>query len=301
MGPVANQRAGTRVMGVAGLVAFGLAAGLPAPFAAGQGVGHAGRFIDVANYESRLRAMWLGQCIANWTGLRTEGRRNNPPFYTDADWGQIRDGQLIDFVLTQDPWLADDDTDVEYVYLHLLDLHGSSALSAGQIRDGWVSHVNRFIWVSNARARVLVGRGALPPATGMLTANPDGLMIDAQLTTEFFGLMHPGMPERALAAADLPIRTTSNGYATHASQFMVVLYSLAPMADPALPMGARLRWMFDEARRWVPSGSKTADIADFVLADYLANLDANDWERTRDAVYQRYQLNAAANGFRYRA
>ena len=39
------------------------------------------------------------------------------------------------------------------------------------------------------------------------------------MTTEFFGLLCPGMPERALRMGDLPIRTVSRGYATHAAQF----------------------------------------------------------------------------------
>jgi hypothetical protein len=272
---------------------------------AATALGQGDRLVDRSEYAGRLRAMWLGQCIANWTGLRTEGRRINPPFFTDADWGQVRDGILIDFVLTQNPWLADDDTDVEYVYLHEMRAVGMPAvaplaLEPEQIRQSWVAHINRFIWVSNARARTLMGRGVVPPMTGMQTANADSLAIDAQLTTELFGLMCPGMPERALVLGDPAIRATSHGYAMHAAQFHAVLYSLAATAPRDRPLGDRLRWMFDEARRFVPNSSKTADIADFVLASYLTNPDKNDWESTRDAVYQRYHLNAAANGFRYR-
>lgn len=257
------------------------------------------RLISRPDFEARARSMWLGQCIANWTGLRTEGRRNAPPFYTDADWGLVRDGQLIDFVLAQNPWLADDDTDVEYVYLDEL-AKNPAALTPQRVHDAWIPHINRFIWVSNARARTLMGRGVLPPMTGALTANDQGLMIDAQLTTELFGLLCPGMPERALALGDPAIRATSCGYATHAAQFHAVLYALAPVAPPGLPMADRLRWMFDRARAFIPDSSKTADIADFVLADYLANPDKNNWERTRDAVYQRYQA-APVNGYRFRA
>src|SRR5690242_421793 len=66
--------------------------------------------IDRAAYAERLRAMWIGACIANWTGLRTEGVRVERPFFTDADWGAPlgRDGARIDFVLP-DPCPADDD------------------------------------------------------------------------------------------------------------------------------------------------------------------------------------------------
>ena len=47
----------------------------------------AGPAIDRADYQDRLRAMWLGKAIANWTGLRTEGQVSTPPFLTDAAWG----------------------------------------------------------------------------------------------------------------------------------------------------------------------------------------------------------------------
>jgi len=73
--------------------------------------------IDRSEYHGRLHGFWLGQAIANWTGRQTEGRRKNPPFYTDADWGA--EGRGFDFILDQNPWRADDDTDIEYVYMHL--------------------------------------------------------------------------------------------------------------------------------------------------------------------------------------
>ena len=74
---------------------------------------------DALDYHDRLQGMWLGSTIANWTGLLTEGMRNEPPFYTDEDWGKVMpvrwadEEHRIDFVF-QDPWLADDDTDLEH-------------------------------------------------------------------------------------------------------------------------------------------------------------------------------------------
>lgn len=260
---------------------------------------------DAQNYQNRLQGMWLGSTIANWTGLRTEGVRNEPPFYTDEDWGTIQpvrwsDEELpIEFVF-QDPWLADDDTDIEYVYLHLMDQHDSPLLTAEQISEGWEEHIDHHIWVSNASARALMRIGADPPVTSMLTVNESSLAIDAQLTTEIFGAMAPGMPGQALALADLPIRTTASGYSAHAAQFYVVLYSLASQVDPDQEPKEQILWMVEEARQYLPDSSKSADIVDFVVADYLDNPDVNDWERTRDRVYDRYHLNAKANGFVYR-
>ncbi|MFT5193135.1 MAG: hypothetical protein ACI9EW_000332 [Cellvibrionaceae bacterium] len=260
---------------------------------------------DALAYQNRLQGMWLGSTIANWTGLRTEGVRNEPPFYTDDDWGEHRPVRWSDEILPiefvfQDPWLADDDTDIEYVYLHLMDLHGSPLLTAEQISEGWEKHINHHIWVSNASARGLMRIGAKPPTTSMLSINENSLAIDAQLTTEIFGAMAPGMPGQALALADLPIRTTASGYSAHAAQFYVVLYSLASQVDPEQEPKEQILWMVEEARKYIPDSSKSADIVDFVLADYLDNPDVNDWERTRDRVYDRYHLNAEANGFVYR-
>lgn len=289
-------------IGLALALASGLVLAWDAP---GSAVAQADvRLISRADYAGRLRAMWLGETIANWTGLTTEGVRTDAPFYTDADWGidqnvAWKTNDVIDFVL-QDPWLADDDTDIEYVYLTLLDRYATNLLTPTQIADGWREHINEFIWVSNLRARGLMAQGVLPPMTGNVAANADSLQIDAQLTTEIFGALAPGMPDQALRLANLPILTTAAGYAAHAAQFYVLLYALAAQADRTLPVPDQIVWMVETARAYLPDSSKSADVIDFVLADYRDNPDVNDWERTRDRVYERYQLDANDSGFVFR-
>ncbi len=261
------------------------------------------RLLREADYRERLRGMWLAECMANWTGLQTEGRHVQPPFLTDASWGVVQpylNGFPLEFKWAYNPWGADDDTDIEYVYQHLMVTQSTIDLTPTQIANGWITHINRYIWVSNAAVRQLIGRGVLPPSTGLSSANQYRLAIDSQLTTEFFGALSPGMPGRALDMADLPIRTSSSGYATHASQFYVILYSLATQVPASLSGRDKVLWLLHEARRYVPDTSKSADVVDFVLADFLANPDVNDWERTRDLINLRYRVNAAANGFVYR-
>ncbi len=256
------------------------------------------RVIDEADYQDRLRAMWLGECIANWTGLRTEGLRQGPPFYTDADWGS---GGWIVFVLNQDPWLADDDTDIEAAYLQMMESAGTAALTPEQVSTGWGQHINRFIWVSNQTARGLVGRGVRPPSTSLPTTNANRLMIDAQLTTELFGAMAPGSPARGLELADGAISMTARGHAAHAAQFYVVLYALATQVDPAWGGREKALWLAESAREALPATSKAHDIVGFVIADFLSNPDPENWELTRDRIYERYQRDATPNGFVYRA
>ncbi len=264
-----------------------------------HGVASAQLVLPREEYGQRLRGMWLAEVVANWTGWRGEARRTEPPFLTDDDWGRdFGRGPLV-FVTDQDPWWADDDTDIEYVYMALAGEHGV-AMGPEQIAAGWREHINRFIWVSNAKARDLMEEGVRPPSTGLAAANEFWLFIDAQLTTEMFGAISPGMAGVAMEIADLPIRTTSAGHASHAAQFFAVLYSLAPWVDPALEPRLQNLWLVDEARRYLPDGSKTADVIDFVRAEYVNSNDPDDWERARDRIHERYQRDAGRNGFRYR-
>jgi hypothetical protein len=265
--------------------------------------------LDAKTYSGQLRGMWLAQSIANWTGLETEGTRIDQPFYTDADWGRA-----VDFVF-QEPWRADDDTDVEYILLHLMSEYDTTLLTPQQLADGWDTYFRReeFVWISNLSSLRLIRRGALPPATGMGAVNAANdpkeemsyLMIDAQLTTELCGALTPGMPAYALRICDLPIRNTAASYAAHAAQHFALLYALAPIVDPSLSNRDKVIWLANEARKYVPDSSKTADIFDFVLGEFLRacpQADAagcDDWEATRDRIGERYQSHAAANGFKY--
>ncbi|MGE3109378.1 MAG: ADP-ribosylglycohydrolase family protein [Phycisphaerales bacterium] len=297
---VPRDRSTRRVVRTVGVVVAAVASFLLAAHRADAQVSHP-RVIDRGDYEDRLRAMWLGEVIGNWTGLPIENAYVGPPFLTDDAWGQVLAPGYppLDFVF-QDPWRADDDTDIEYVYLHALTTLNDTRLSGLQIADFWRAHVNHHIWISNAAARGLMERGVLPPGTSLGACNIFRTMIDAQLTTEFFGAMNPGMPAQALEMADLPIRTTAYGNAVHASQAYVVMYSLATLAPASLTPAERVLWLVRQARRFIPDSSKSADVCDFVLAEFLSNPDPDNWELTRDRIYDRYQLHAGDHGFFYR-
>ena len=145
--------------------------------------------ISRADYLNRLQGFWLGQCIGNWTGLVTEmdkigGEGIHGEFYTRADWGRpdqpafgeraaerFIGNHRFCFRTTRRCLGADDDTDIEYMYQHLLLTHQTSILSGSQIRDGWLKHIysdentpfvdktgkpENYLWVSNQRAHDLM-------------------------------------------------------------------------------------------------------------------------------------------------
>ncbi|MEO1078709.1 MAG: ADP-ribosylglycohydrolase family protein [Pseudomonadota bacterium] len=282
--------------------------------------------IDRGIYAEKLHGFWLGQSIANWTGLVTELDRVEPPFYTDADWGGLDEPAIFGRYVAHssrrafyllDPehvWGADDDTDIEYIYWHLMHESADSLLGADQIRDGWLKHIysnedappsptefkrENFLWVSNETAYYLMKDSALlPPATSDPEHNPDHAMIDAQLTTESFGLMAPGRPDVALHLAELPIRVTASGEAAAIAGFYVVMHSLAATVDSSRDLGDQLRELAREASTVLPEDGYARDMFDFVDTAYSARTNDEDWASVRDALYREYQAGTRA-GYRY--
>ncbi len=271
------------------------------------------RIISRAKYKEKLYGFWLGQCIANWTGLVTEmdkigniGQMKTGAFYTRNDWGKPDQPSIwgqgvpsdlsptIDFVFKNEGevWGSDDDTDIEYIYQYLLYTNKTSVLTGPQIREGWLKHIKseeeNFLWVSNQKAFDLMQKGMVPPATGDTINNPEYEMIDAQLTTEIFGFFAPARPDVALKMAQLPIQTTARYNAEWIAQFYVTMYALAASVDEKKSLKENTQWMADEARKGLPENSYSAKMYDFVKSRYLAKAP---WEKVRDEVYQRYQVD----------
>ena len=268
-------------------------------------------YINRTSYLEQLEGFWLGTSIANWTGLVTEmdkiGNTNDIstlPFYTREDWGQmdkpaIWDGEnisqisnTIDFVLRTpgELWGADDDTDIEYMYKRLILKNKQPKLNPRQIRDGWLEHISsieeNYLWVSNQQALDLMNEGYLPPDTGDPRFNEHYEMIDAQLTTEIFGLFAPGNPDVARDLAILPIQTVARNEAEDIAQFYVTMFSLASL-NPETNIHDRIDSISSLARDYLPDDEYPARMYDYIRSLYELNLP---WEATRDSIYKAYQI-----------
>ena len=269
--------------------------------------------ISRSEYQNKLHGFWLGQNIANWTGLVTEmdkigniGDIKTGSFYTRDDWGQPDQPSIwgqgipsalsptIDFVFEDSAgvWGSDDDTDIEYIYQHLLYENKTALLTGQQIRDGWLKHImneeENFLWVSNQTAFDLMQKGLEPPATGDPDNNPDFEMIDAQLTTEIFGLFSPARPDFALEMSLLPIQNTARNESQEIAEFYVIMYSLATTIDKNELLADQILTNANQARKHLTNDSYPAAMYDFVKQQYEYGFT---WEETRDNLYQRYQID----------
>ena len=265
--------------------------------------------INRLEYLNKLEGFWLGQCIANWTGLITEMDKIGIPidgkgggFYTREDWGKPDQPNLwgsnelsntINYIYAEKDsiWGADDDTDIEYIYQELLLNSPSLDLTGEQIRNAWINHIHldeeNFLWVSNQKAFDLMNNGVIPPETSNPDLNPHYEMIDAQLTTEIFGFFAPTKPEIAMALGYLPVRTTARDNAAWISEFNIIMYSLASMKTEHKTRKEKVIWMAKQARLHLPNDSYSAKMFDFVLEQYNQNIL---WEDVRNALHEKYQI-----------
>tara|TARA_B100000575_G_scaffold254490_1_gene223712 strand:+ start:17049 stop:18368 length:1320 start_codon:yes stop_codon:yes gene_type:complete len=268
--------------------------------------------ISKEKYLDQLEGFWLGQLIANWTGLITEndkigniGDIKTGDFYTREDWGGPDQRNIwedentdksdvkIDFILKSENeiWGSDDDTDIEYMYQYLHNYYKTSILSPSQIREGWLNHIKieeeNYLWVSNQRAFDLMLEGEKPPETSNPKKNEFYNMIDAQLTTEIFGLYSPTRPDFSIKMSKLPIQTTARREAQEISEFYVRMYSNASSSRQFKNIKEKILWLANESRSHLSENQYPAKMYDYVKDLYESGAK---WEATRDSIYVRYQV-----------
>ena len=262
--------------------------------------------ISKGDLIDKFEGFWLGQSIANWTGIVTEMDKigeDDSPFYTREDWGKLDQPNIwsettqwgeinFKYASKDSVWGSDDDTDIEYMYQELILEHDNIILTPNQIKNGWLKYIKHdeenFLWVSNQKAFDLMKSGILPPETSSPKLNPFFEMIDAQLTTEIFGLFSPSYPDHALKISNLPIRTVARKDAAWISEFYVTMHSLAYSENFNDNYQNKIMWMAENSRKILPKDSYASKMYDFVKRKYQNNIP---WEEVRDSLNQRYQVD----------
>ena len=117
--------------------------------------------------------------------------------------------------------------------------------------------------------------GVLPPQTSDPTLNEHFDMIDAQLTTEIFGLLSPINYKNALKMSNLPIRTTARGDAALISEFYVIIHSLASTIDFNEPLDEELIRISDFASSILDENSYSFPMYEFVKSKFNQELLGN--------------------------
>ena len=172
---------------------------------------------------------------------------------------------------------SDDDTDIEFVTLHAVEKYGLD-ITYPEITEMWKRHINDHIWVANAAARELMGKGLVAPDTGRKENNENWFQIDPQLVNEIWSAFYPGMTKRAAERAEWGARITNDDWGTHptiaygvmisAAFFQKDVEKLVQMAIKAIPNEGP----FAEGIRDVVKWHKKYD----------------NWRDTRQKIHEKY-------------
>ena len=117
------------------------------------------RQLTDARLREAIEGYWLGQLAGNYLGLPFENlyKEATMPIMVDRYY-TFKDAEPLGLLMNLDdrrgylPMLADalggawsdDDSDIEFVYLHTVEQHGLE-LTYAQVTEAWRIHINRFI------------------------------------------------------------------------------------------------------------------------------------------------------------
>ncbi|MHC4752160.1 MAG: ADP-ribosylglycohydrolase family protein [Planctomycetota bacterium] len=230
------------------------------------------KVIQADELKDKIRGMWLGQLIGNCAGRETEGQYS----------GSTPNPNLVVPWVIKQEWDADDDTDIEYVALHILETHGLDCNSQ-EMTDEWRTHITSSgIYIANRQAWYLMEDGYFPSDTGSRTYNEHWYSIDCQITTEMLGAISPGLVQSSIDLTGRFARISNSGFPVHAAQFYSAMYAKA-FFEP------NVENLVTEGLKAIPTTSRTHQVITDMLNWYLEDVtDGNpDWQATRRKLYDR--------------
>lgn len=239
------------------------------------------RYVEISRLElsDRIAGAWLGQMVGNIYGLEYENDFIDEP----GPGGPYSFEKSIRKMQAVDGAFSDDDTDVEYLYLMMMEKYGVVPTYA-QIREGWMYHIRDRVWLANRGALGLMHYGFTPPFTGDKRYNPHWFQIDPQLINEIWGYTAPGMPTYAAGISDWAARITSDSWACSPTIIYGAMYSMA-FFENDIPTLIR------KAQKYLPKKDRFSIIIDECFAQHKANPD--DWHEARKFIADKYYVNEA--------
>ena len=170
--------------------------------------------------KDKMKGGWLGELWANFTGLPTEFHFTTTPNPADSvEW------------LLSDVYVTDDDTSLEYTFLHMMEVYGVNSITYEDMPKEGIYHFQDYIWEGNYYAREFMKQGYMPPATGKIGINRAAEAIDAQIECEIFGFLSPGMLQNCKDRTKWWMAAVGDGTVLDNSAFYAMLCANAFFED----------------------------------------------------------------------
>lgn len=233
--------------------------------------------ISRSDLSDRIAGAWLGQMVGNIYGLEYENDFVDEP----GPGGPYTFQKSIGKMVAVDGAFSDDDTDVEYLYLMMMEKYGVDP-TYSQVKEGWMYHIRDRVWLANRGALGLMHYNLTPPFTGDMRYNPHWFQIDPQLINEIWSYTAPGMPAYAAGISDWAARITSDSWACSPTVVYGAMYSMA-FFENDIPTLIR------KAQKYLPKGDRFSTIIDECFSLYKA--DPQDWHAARKFIADKYYVN----------
>lgn len=247
--------------------------------------------ISETELKDKIAGAWLGQMVGNIYGLEYEN-----DFIDEPGEGPFTWDKGMKKMIEVDGAFSDDDTDVEYMYLILMEKYGTEPTYA-QIRDAWMYHIRDRVWLANRATLGLMHYGLTPPFTGDKNINPHWFQIDPQLINEVWAFTAPGMSKYAAAKSDWAARITSDSWAVSPTVVYGTMYANAFFETD-------IHKLVESSIEFLPDGDRFKNIVKECIKLYAQ--DPTDWHNARQVITDKYWhqedtfsktiWNAALNG-----
>jgi len=232
--------------------------------------------ISRSQLHEKIAGAWLGQMVGNIYGLEYENK-----FVDEPGDGPFVFNKAMRKMEAVDGAFSDDDTDVEYLYLMMMEKYGVDPTYA-QVREGWMYHIRDRVWLANRAALGLMHYGLTPPFTGDKRYNPHWFQIDPQLINEIWAYTAPGMPAYAAGISEWAARITSDDWATSPTVVYGAMYSEA-FFESDIPTLIR------HAKAYLPKDDRFRGIIDECIA--LHKQYPDDWKAARKVIADELYFN----------
>lgn len=223
--------------------------------------------------RSKIAGAWLGQMVGNIYGLEYENK-----FIENPGEGPFAWNKAMRKMTDVDGAFSDDDTDVEYMYLIMMEKYGINPTYA-QMREGWMYHIRDRVWLANRAALGAMHYGLTPPFTGAKANNPHWFQIDPQLINEIWAYTAPGMVSYAAGISEWAAHITSDSWATSPTVVYGAMYAGAFFESD-------IRKLMEDAIKYLPKGDRFASIVKECIKLYDENPD--DWHDARRVIREKY-------------
>jgi hypothetical protein len=239
------------------------------------------RKISVEEYQAKVYASWLGQCIGNIYGLPHENKYIDKPGEMKFPYGYADLRRMA----SANGAFSDDDTDIEYMYLLAMEEDGPEP-SYRQLTHRWMYHIHDRIWLANRAALGLMYHGLTPPYTGMKAHNPHWFQIDPQLVNEIWAVTAPGMVRYAAEKSEWGARITDDSWGVEPTIHYGAMYAAAFFEKD-------VEKLIDIGTQSLPPGSRFAGVVEDMKQLYRKY--PNDIAAARKEMAEKYYVDEPAD------